>query len=273
MYHLLGAKKNLETLLLLSRSGSPNGTAVDTSASVRAGLMRLLSSTQPSVHLSHSAVVDIVTDGDTWNAMCSLFDIVPTSDVEHARIAKSAIVGAVAHLQEVAPQLSALLGLATFTIVTGTSRKAGSETLPWAIGVMLVEPGRAWSRSDVIEGLVHELTHLLLMYDELRFGHYVNKALLSAPEHQSQTGIFNALNAADVVFHSIVVASEVIALRRGPLGEPTAPQLHPASSDIVRAAEVAYASLTRPEQAVRLLTPRARELLDAGMLQMRAATR
>jgi len=69
-------------------------------------------------------------------------------------------------------------------------------------------------KHELQECFVHEVTHLLLRFDEHRYAHYVDPVSASNDMNFGLTAITLSRSSATVVLHSLVVAAEILALRR-----------------------------------------------------------
>ncbi|PVY78463.1 hypothetical protein C7414_10612 [Cupriavidus alkaliphilus] len=102
--------------------------------------------------------------------------------------------------------------------------RAGSTSN--ALGVIWANPKIQYSLHDVIEMLVHELTHHEMFLDELRHAHYDYKAMLDK-RTWARSAILHVPRPLDKVLHSAVVATEILLLREQILGHPIRPAIHP----------------------------------------------
>ncbi|SCU73312.1 conserved hypothetical protein [Cupriavidus necator] len=109
--------------------------------------------------------------------------------------------------------------------------RAGSTSS--ALGVIWANPKMQYSLHDVIEMLVHELTHHAMFLDELRHAHYDYKAMLDK-RTWAQSAILHVSRPLDKVLHSAVVATEILLLREQILGHPVRPAIHPPTLKLMR---------------------------------------
>lgn len=130
-----------------------------------------------------------------------------------------------------------------------------------AVGAIWANPNLRFRLQDTIELLVHELTHNLMFLDEWVHPHYDYDLILS-PETWCQSAILLTKRPVDKVVHSIIVATEIVLLRRMITGEPKEFYAHPPSVELVKAILTSIDDLRTLPQSAELLQPRVRQLLD-----------
>jgi len=109
-------------------------------------------------------------------------------------------------------------------ILPSSVAKAGSTSQ--AMGVIWANPRINYPLHDVMEMLVHELTHHAMFIDEIRFSHY-NYGSVPDQNTWARSAILNVPRPLDKVLHSAVVATEILLLRERVLGHPVRPAVHP----------------------------------------------
>ena len=96
-----------------------------------------------------------------------------------------------------------------FIMPSGVAR-AGSTSQ--AIGIIWANPKTTYDSFDIVEILVHELTHHTMFIDEACHKHY-NYNLIIDKSNWARSAILNEYRPFDKVLHSIVVSMEIILLR------------------------------------------------------------
>ncbi|MGI4814159.1 MAG: aKG-HExxH-type peptide beta-hydroxylase [Janthinobacterium lividum] len=138
--------------------------------------------------------------------------------------------------------------------------KGGSTSQ--AIGVIWANPKISYTTPDMIEILIHELTHHAMFLDELRYTHYSYSRVFNQSTW-ARSAILNVARPLDKVLHSIVVAAEVLLFRDRYLGHPVNPRVHPPTRLMVKQLKD---SISSTEQAIArdhtVFHPRATELLE-----------
>jgi len=199
----------------------------------------------------------------------SLLDDMGQSTVVHGKfdskeflIAEKRIEDAIDFLEKNFPEMHFILQLAIDSIFIRKSDASGGGSTSNAIGVIWINNREHWTTEDLVELLVHELSHNLMFIDELRYLHYPDYNLILDECNYSPSAILHTKRPIDKVVHSIVVATEVVALRRKYLGEPKNPCVHPPTNKIIEQTLSAYQSLKSMSNYKQLTTDRARYLLD-----------
>jgi hypothetical protein len=172
---------------------------------------------------------------------------------------------ALAEFKALDSELAAVFELAIHSIVVRPSSRqdgrasfGGSSSA--ALGTIWLSLGDRVTRADLVEMLLHELTHHLLFIDERSFAHYDYAALLD-PRNQAYSAILNLTRPIDKVFHSIVVACELLQgrARFWPPGQAT--HVHPASDKLRAETQKSLSSLLALPQVEQLIKPRGQAIL------------
>jgi len=129
-------------------------------------------------------------------------------------------------------KLLSLFDLLIHTIFYTRSLESGGGSVSDAIGVIWCSNRKTWSLEDLAEFLVHEFSHNLVFIDEVRYKHYVDYALLAKEENYALSAILKIQRPLDKVFHSLIVAYEIINFRFDS-GEPSSSLVHPSSTVLI----------------------------------------
>lgn len=133
-----------------------------------------------------------------------------------------------------------------------------TSTLP---GVIWCCNRRDWSSWDVLEFLIHELTHNLVFIDEYYHVHYPNIEEIEVSENYALSAVLKRPRPLDKVFHSLVVAHEVLQLRRR-FNEPEHPMAHPRTPILLEQCRCTIKSLEALlEQKPDLVSERVKALI------------
>ena len=185
---------------------------------------------------------------------------------EPSKLRKVALARDALHeFRELDDELAAIFDLTIHSIVIRPSnsadgRKSYGGSSSAAMGVIWLSLGPTVTRGDVVEMLLHELTHHLLFIDERNHPHF-DYDLLTRPENRAFSAILNLHRPLDKVVHSIVVATELILGRRRFLPE-TELTVHPPAEKMLRDVRSAYESIVTLPAADAVLRPRARAIID-----------
>lgn len=142
------------------------------------------------------------------------------------------------------------------------SDKAIAGSTSGAIGVLWFNPKLRYQINDIVEMIVHELTHQLMFVDELCSPHY-NYSLLFEKGSWPVSAILNTPRPFDKVLHSAVVAMELLLLRHRYTGHAWQSAVHPPT-------EVLKNQLTKTIVSMQdvlsrdkgILKPRGLEIID-----------
>lgn len=173
-------------------------------------------------------------------------------------------------LAELDPNLFEIFNTVVSCIFTSSSATAGGGTSSATPGVIWANLRNHWSVWDTLEFLIHELTHNLLFFDEFAALHYTDHNALERPKTFVQSAILMRQRPLDKVFHSIMVGLAILNLRANTVFQQvscTVPLqlttgIHPDSPTLVRQIRAAIDSIESNSEALRLLSPRGRELLQ-----------
>lgn len=172
------------------------------------------------------------------------------------------------HLVHVDPALAEVFDLvihsvfvkATNRISNGTAAHGGSSSN--AIGAIWLSVNEDLSTRDIVELLVHELTHHLLFIDEYCHYHFDYHAI-AEPSNFALSAIRNTMRPLDKVVHSIVVAAEVLRARESDFlrTDPSVVKVHPDTPTVARNTLAACDSVLSLPNLSTLMSPRATDLI------------
>lgn len=166
-------------------------------------------------------------------------------------------------MQSAFPDAHFALSLVIDSIFLRKSEQSGGGSTSNAIGVIWLNSRSHWSKYDLIELLVHELTHNMMFIDEVRYLHYSDYDLILDEKNFSQSAILHTKRPLDKVVHSIVVATELLLLRENYIGEPNSPRIHPPSEIIKNQTLKSCQSLVSMPNYKELTTDRCKFLVDS----------
>ncbi len=126
-----------------------------------------------------------------------------------------------------------------FFLPSGTAR-AGSTSN--AIGLIWANPKNHYVIDDMVEILVHEMTHHAMFIDELRYGHYFYENIF-AEETWAQSAILNIPRPLDKALHSAVVSLEIIMFRKKYTGHQHAIKIHPPTQTMLQQLQTTVESI------------------------------
>lgn len=143
--------------------------------------------------------------------------------------------------------------------VEGRASHGGSSSS--AMGVIWMAVGPKIAVPDVVEMLLHELTHHLLFLDECNYPHF-DYALIKREDTRAFSAILNMSRPIDKVVHSIMVATELVLGRGSFPALAHSSSVHPPTPKLIDDVLTACASLNHLDPAAEVLRPRSRDFVD-----------
>jgi hypothetical protein len=244
---------NLETLQLAYREYIE---ALQTrELSGNSGIVNIISNADEAKELRQFFVNDSMLDDlKQWEVMTS-------QDDENAGLKRDLLARVLEEMKLYSPHHRKLFDTVITDIFISPSERAKAGSTSHAIGLIWANPKTDYVLHDVLEMLIHELTHHALFIDELRHGHYGPGALMDKA-NWGQSAILNIHRPLDKVFHSAVVAMEIYLFRRNCIGHPVIPRVHPPSTIILEQIKSSIGSLEIIAKSDGALTARAIEIID-----------
>ena len=172
----------------------------------------------------------------------------------------------VAELLHLDSDVDLVFGLVIHTIFLKASKPSSSSrgshggSSSAAIGTIWLTVEDALQRVDIMEMLVHELTHHLLFIDELNHAQFAYSEI-AKPENFARSAILKRNRPLDKVVHSIVVATEILEARRKYLYGFGPSKIHPPSDALKQDTEMAIESVLTLPNLNDLITSHLREVL------------
>lgn len=229
MYSLFGISQNIKNVFRLSVNYS-NGQDIRHTDDLSISYRNFLEEHQKNYPVGRGNKSQIVKNAKDYAAFRQAYSESSLNDLEQeqmlsAEFAEDSIAEraqrieeALEHLATVCPELSQLFHLVIHSIIISDSRKnktglnAHGGTSSKCVGVMWLTLKPELSKNDIVEMLIHELTHTLVFLDELNNQHF-NYKNISKEFTWAQSAILNRLRPMDKVVHSIVVSAEVLLAR------------------------------------------------------------
>lgn len=212
MYYTSGFEECLSNLVVLANAHSTKRvrTGVDLAAGVRA--FAIATSAYPAA----AGPLHLVDNEAQLRLLARQFGREPANVDDpslHAPLSAVRLFwDGLALLPASAQQLFQLL-VTEVALLNGKVVAAGSGALLDKFGTVYVAPEPDWRGEDIAECLTHEMTHLLLRCDENRYGHYTDPVDAARPQEFGPSAVTLSMRSPTVVFHSLVVAAEILALR------------------------------------------------------------
>jgi hypothetical protein len=279
MYQLIGFEKNLETIITLSYEQLVQEKNQDVLGLKRA-YNKFLKNIQSdsSVPASDSIDVKFVSNPDIiknlieyYRVKSALNDkdqskvIIPpdsNQSFQIMQIASQNCQDEFNKLKKNYPEFASLFELVINYIFCTLSDVAGGGSTSGAIGVIWANPKNNWQCEDFVEFYTHEFTHQLVFLDERRYQHYIDYDLVSDSNNFCRSAILCIPRPLDKVFHSLLVATEIILTRENVLGHPKFPKIHPPTKPMLDNCFQTINSIEMLQARTKILTERGLELVN-----------
>lgn len=271
MIHLCGLPESLQTFSVLSASAAAP-RELETLAGLKCAYRQFLGQVQPTLAQATADGYEFVDGGERLRDLVMAFNVeshlddtpyeltvTPAGDDTGTRLRLQETLDTIA---ATAPDVAVAFDLAINTVFVAPCRIAGGGTTSSAIGVLWLDPRIGWTDADWIEITIHELTHTLLFMDEYRFEHYASRERITDRSVLALSAIRCDMRPLDKVFHSIVVATEVLLARERGFGNPPDSRMHPPSPVLVDNVSQSIASILAVGDIESRLQPRAFDLLE-----------
>ncbi|MDG4658580.1 HEXXH motif-containing putative peptide modification protein [Ectobacillus antri] len=268
MYSLIGVEEVIKTIYTLSHpylQPGQNPSLID----IKLALRKHLSKIQPNVSRSELTEIEFILSGVRIESLLNALmiereemDKKTPEQLNQKDSLKKVMVG-FDDLCKRANRISDIFRMVIDTIVVTTDVKiSGSATISNAVGIMWVQPDNWWSNADILEALVHELTHTLLFLDEQRYGHYSKVESLNDEKTWVPSAIRNELRPINGVVHSIIVAAEILNLRKELHFKQDELNLHGNSRDLIIKTKNSLDAIMQKPASWNLLSKRMQFLLE-----------
>jgi hypothetical protein len=279
MFHLIGLQKNIETVVTLSYKQLLNEKNQD-SIGLKRAYRKFLKSIQGanSIPELDSQNVTFASEPSLINNLIQLYKVEsalndknqstaiinqsPEQSLEYISQALERCKSEFIKFKTSYPENANLFELVINYVFCAPSNVAGGGSISNSIGVIWASPRPNWQSEDFVEFYTHEFTHNLVFLDERRYQHYVDYDLILDPENFCKSAILCTPRPLDKVFHSLLVATEVLLLRENSLGHPNNPKIHPSSEIILKNCFDTIHSIERLQTINQLLTIRGLELMN-----------
>lgn len=240
MIHHSSLTEHIESLIRMSQASQVESLVIDSAESLFEHYTQSLSQSQGRPISACYQRPEIISDPALASTFCSLMSqdalsmlddkgqdqVISMIEDPQAKDKAVLISRAIDALLIISPEYKALFDLTITEIFLMPSNCARGGSTSSAIGVIWANPRLSYNVPDTIEFLIHELTHHALFVDEQHHGHYDYDLILER-DTWCRSAILNIDRPLDKVFHSLMVAAEIVMLRENYLGHPESPRVHP----------------------------------------------
>jgi len=262
VYRLVGMSELLKTAYMLSYPYLHRDQEV-TATTLKTGLRQHLKVVQPGVARSSELVTEFMVADASTRALLDILELTeqPSCSSDPALVLRK-VIASFAFIGQSDGQLGELFRtVVDRVLVTTNVNVPGSASSPRAIGVLWIQPTDEWEEQDFVEALIHELTHTLLYLDEQRYVHYIRAEALQDKSTWVASAIRSEARPVNGVAHSILVATEILCLRRDWQLGHNGIALHGDSNIILSKTVHALDELQNQPDSWNLLSPRMQSLL------------
>ena len=277
MYGLNGYANNIQNLYKLI-SPFLDKNSIRTSNDLKEPYIQFLNKYQSKIHLDSSFDL-IVREPNRALELAGAFSASQINDLSQEsmvgkfyegadrKVCEGLVQNALNHLSELNPEARDLLNLVVHSILicgsnlNSSGLRAYGGTSSKCIGLMWLSLRENLSIQDVIELLIHEMTHTLIFLDEFSHPQF-NYSALFRKENWAQSSILMRPRPMDKVVHSIIVAFEVLYARENYLKNADRLQVHPPSEKIKENIRLSIESVKSHPNLEKICKPRALELIS-----------
>jgi hypothetical protein len=243
MLSLFGSSQIIASQIVVLASRGYLGSAPSSRADLRGAYHQFLTSENPSLRsvlMGASQLPVIVDSGEAQSGLLNAYTSACAGDRVNYTIPTETRAGGTADRERMTrcldqlaaswPEFRAVYDLLLPVMLLAPLSGLAGGTASSVLGVVWVVPKASWTPIDEREFLLHEFTHMALNFEELRFGFYKDMAAVQAPDFMCTSAIRGTRRHLDKVFHSIVVATEVLCARASWSNWAASPyHLHPAT--------------------------------------------
>jgi len=269
MLYLLGLEENLKTIYILSKPYADS--EIKSEEQLKTAYLSFLSNIQPNTWhpkkedglfvFDKKIIETLIKNHEADDFLTDFKTSISLANDDSVKAALSKVNDASNYIKSKHENLSTLFTLAINSIFYARSSEQGGGSVSNAIGAIWCCNRKSWGLEDTVEFIIHELTHNLIFLDELRYQHYISLPNLAGQENFVTSAILKIPRPLDKVFHSLLVATEILAHRHDWLGEPIGPIVHPSSEKMHTNCLVTLTEIKSLISKKDLVTDRFKELL------------
>jgi len=269
MLYLLGLEENLKTIYILSKPYADGD--INSEEQLKESYLSFLSKIQPNTWhpkkedglfvFDKTIIETLIKNHESDDFLTDFETNISLASDSSVKTALSKVDEAKNYIKSKHEDLFTLFILAINSIFYARSSEQGGGSVSSAIGAIWCCNRKSWGMNDTVEFIIHELTHNLIFLDELRYKHYLSLSSLAGQENFVTSAILKIPRPLDKVFHSLLVATEILAHRHYWLGEPINPIVHPESAQIHSNCVLTLSEINSLISKKELVTNRFKELL------------
>lgn len=172
------------------------------------------------------------------------------------------VVKAIDGIKKLSPELGEIFELCIHSIIISDSKRnnfgqrAHGGSTSNCIGLIWLTILAQLNHQDIMEILIHELTHTLVFIDELNHKHFIYQDI-AKKYTWAQSAILDKNRPMDKVIHSIIVATEILYARKLLFSNTHKFNVHPESSLIKESLLASIKSVKEHPHLHKICQPRA----------------
>lgn len=261
------------------RMSSVPGVTPRTLGDLRDAYLGLLQGPRFEAPVNTSATL-VITSPEAIGALSAAFSGGALNDLDQStiigdvfdersmEIKRKAVDQAVAELRSLSPDLDRVFSLVIHSVMIkgtnklsdGSAAHGGSSSN--AIGTIWLSVDDSLRHPDIVELLLHELTHHLVFIDEYNRNHF-DYDLIAMPDNYALSAIRGTFRPLDKVVHSIIVATELVYARSNLFRHNESEvAVHPDTATILRETLASCESVMGLPNVDELASKRAQELVE-----------
>lgn len=279
MYGIFGISRNIQNIYRLA-APYIGDVDVQTMADLKPAYLNFLQNLHRDFPINRSNDL-IIRDPKVAARLTQAFSASRINDLEQEEMVANFYGGddfarransvneAIRKIQELNPELGELFNLCVHGILlagskankSGLAAHGGSSNT--CVGLIWLSLKDSLSQQDIVEMLIHELTHTLVFLDEMNFEHFDYPEMTTA-KNWSMSSILKRPRPMDKVLHSIIVSTEILHARTHFLPNVDALSVHPANESLRDSTLVAIESTLAHPNLHGICKPRAVELVESA---------
>ncbi|MBB4236227.1 aKG-HExxH-type peptide beta-hydroxylase [Rhizobium esperanzae] len=277
MLSLCEPKQAFGNLYRLARVQDPS-VSIITAEDLRRGYLAFLEGRQPSVPVNYSDDIFVV-DQAIQDKLAGAFSKGALNDLNQEDVVgenyplqllgqrTQLVQEALAYLLTLNDDFSSVFDIVIHSIFvrpskpTKTTHGSHGGSSSASIGAIWLAVGEQIQQVDLVEMLVHELTHHLMFIDELNQPQF-DYDLITRKENFALSAILKRQRPLDKVIHSIAVGASIIDARNRYLPSHGKTLVHPATPELKSDTLAAIASVMQLQNIKELVTRHTIQLLE-----------
>jgi hypothetical protein len=280
MYGRYGLSLNIENIYTLAAPYITANEKIITMADLKPAYVRFLNNLHPDFPIQTGDI--LIRDRARMKAFGDAFSASVLDDLQQERMVGGLydqdffeanarlLQQAITQLHNLKPELGELFDLAVHAIILCNSDRnqegfrAHGGTTNKCIGLIWLNIKPDLSLENVLEMLIHELTHTLVFLDEVNREHF-NYEVLGKERFWALSSILKRRRPMDKVIHSVLVSMEILYARRNYLPPTDESKLiHPDSNALAANIRASIDSVLNHPYLTQVCTERTIELMQGA---------